>query len=80
MAALKALYKERALLKEQALKEKEKRKEQLEEAAFLYRLSHFELYPSTPSRRRGGSLFLSLFLSLSLSLSLCLGGGTFSAC
>lgn len=53
-AALKELYKERARMKEEARREKEKRKEALEEAAFLYRLQHFELYPPTP-RRRGGS-------------------------
>ena len=50
-AALKALYQERARMKEEARLEKEKRKEALEEAAFLYRLQHFELYPPTPRRR-----------------------------
>ena len=61
--ALKELYAERAKMKEEERKEKEAYKEKMEEAAFLYRLKKFELYPPTPRRRgsrspsssRGGS-------------------------
>ncbi len=43
-ATLKAQYREKARIKEEAAAEKLKRKEQLEEAAFLYRLKHWNLY------------------------------------
>ena len=49
-ATLKAQYREKARIKEEAAAEKLKRKEQLEEAAFLYRLKHWNLYPRSPRR------------------------------
>jgi hypothetical protein len=49
-ATLKAQYREKARNKEQVAAEKVKCKEQLEEAAFLYRLKHWNLYPHSPRR------------------------------
>ena len=49
-ATLKAQYREKARIKEQVAAEKVKCKEQLEEAAFLYRLKHWNLYPHSPRR------------------------------